>query len=301
MTTWIPPPLVEGSVDKSAAHNLPKHLAPTVAAPESSELPPQWRDEKPIQCIAGRGPLDDATATILAQLLEKHGLGAEVVPHEAVSRNAIGEFKREGVKMVCVCYLDMTVHTPPLRFLLKRLRQRVGDARILVALWPADHPVMSDEKVRTALGADEYVTSLRDAVNACLKATHDAAATYSGGPITPAGNELPQVSVPPEILIPDGVRAQTREQDELDINYRCCLWPKRFPVADHGRQPEFGQALLAGRYGSARQRLRRQRRSVDRGNVAWRAVLSLLQRNITAASPGSSRDHQDSTECFHAR
>ena len=171
MTTWIPPPWPKRSV--------PKHPAPTGAAPESSELPPKWRDEKPIQCIAGRGPLDDATATILAQLLEKHGLGAEVVPHEAVSRNAIGGFKREGVKMVCVCYLDMSDHTPPLRFLLKRLRQRVGDARILVALWPADHPAMSDQKVRAALGADEYVTSLRDAVNACLKAAHDAAATYS--------------------------------------------------------------------------------------------------------------------------
>ena len=67
--------------------------------------------------------------------------------------------------MVCVCYLDMSDHTPPLRFLLKRLRQRVGNARILVALWPADHPVMSDQKVRSALRADEYVTSLRDAVN----------------------------------------------------------------------------------------------------------------------------------------
>jgi predicted PurR-regulated permease PerM len=148
----------EGSVDKSAAQDLPKHPAPIGAAPESSELPPKWRDEKPIQCIAGRGPLDDATATILAQLLEKHGLGAEVVPHEAVSRNAIVGFKRDGVPMVCVCYLDMSGHTSPLRFLLKRLRQRVGDARLLVALWPADHPAMSDHEVRAALSADEYVT-----------------------------------------------------------------------------------------------------------------------------------------------
>ena len=71
-------------------------------------------------------------------------MGAEIVAHEAVSRNAIGGFRREGVPMVCVCYLDMSGHTSPLRFLLKRLRQRVGDARLLVALWPSDHPVMSD-------------------------------------------------------------------------------------------------------------------------------------------------------------
>ena len=113
--------------------------------------------------------------------------------------------------MVCVCYLDMSDHTPPLRFLLKRLRQRVGDARILVALSPADHPVTSDQKIRGALGADEYVTSLRDAVKACLKAAQDAVATYSRGPIATVGNERPKVNGKPEILIPGGVaRADTR-------------------------------------------------------------------------------------------
>jgi DNA-directed RNA polymerase subunit L len=75
----------------------------------------------------------------------------------------------------------MSGHTSPLRFLLKRLRQRVGDARLLVALWPSDHPVISDQNIRVALSADEYVTSLRDAVNACLKAAGEAAATYKRG------------------------------------------------------------------------------------------------------------------------
>jgi hypothetical protein len=196
----------KASPDRSAAQDLPKHPAPAGAMPESLELPAKWR-EKPIQCVAGRGPLDDATAAILAQLLEKHGLGAEIVAHEAVSRNAIGEFRREGVPMVCVCYLDMSGHTSPLRFLLKRLRQRVGDARLLVALWPSDHPVMSDQKVRAALSADAYVTSLRDTVNACLKAAQDAAAAYKRGATTNSGIEGPKtVGRPPEIL----ARADTR-------------------------------------------------------------------------------------------
>jgi len=193
--------------DKSAAEDLPKHPAPAGAVPESLKLPAKWREDKPIQCVAGRGPLDDATAAILAQLLEKHGLGAEIVAHEAVSRNAIGEFRREGVPMVCVCYLDMSGHTSPLRFLLKRLRQRVGDARLLVALWPSDHPVISDQKIRVALSADEYVTSLRDAVNACLKAAGEAAATYKRGATNTSGNERAKMDGrPAEIL----ARADTR-------------------------------------------------------------------------------------------
>ena len=201
-------PPAKASPDRSAAEDLPKHPAPDGAMPESLKLPAKWR-EKPIQCVAGRGPLDDATAAILAQLLEKHGLGAEIVAHEAVSRNAIGEFRREGVPMVCVCYLDMSGHTSPMRFLLKRLRQRVGDARLLVALWPSDHPVMSDQKVRAALSADEYVTSLRDAVNACLKAAQDAAAAYKRGAVTTtSGNERPKAKGrPPEILARGDTRA----------------------------------------------------------------------------------------------
>jgi len=196
----------KASPDRSAAEDLPKHPAPDGAMPESLKLPAKWR-EKPIQCVAGRGPLDDATAAILAQLLEKHGLGAEIVAHEAVSRNAIGAFRREGVPMVCVCYLDMSGHTSPLRFLLKRLRQRVGDARLLVALWPSDHPVMSDQKIRAALSADEYVTSLRDAVNACLKAAQEAAAAYKRGATNTSGNERPKTEGRPAEI---SARADTR-------------------------------------------------------------------------------------------
>jgi hypothetical protein len=99
-------------------------------------------------------------------------------------------------------------HTSPLRFLLKRLRQRVGDARLLVALWPSDHPAMSDQKVKAALSADEYVTSLRDAVNACLKAAREAAAAYQRGATDTGGNERPKTEGrPPEILAGADARA----------------------------------------------------------------------------------------------
>ena len=50
---------------------------------------------------------------------------------------------------------------------------------------------MSDQKVRAALSADEYVTSLRDAVNACLKAAQEAAAAYKRGATNTSGNERP--------------------------------------------------------------------------------------------------------------
>jgi AI-2E family transporter len=56
-------------------------LAPMLSA---AELAPSWRGT-PVLCVAGRGSLDEASAAILAQLLQKHGIGARVVPSPAVS------------------------------------------------------------------------------------------------------------------------------------------------------------------------------------------------------------------------
>jgi predicted PurR-regulated permease PerM len=41
----------------------------------SQELPAQWQTAKPVLCIPGLGPLDEAMALILAQLIERQGIG----------------------------------------------------------------------------------------------------------------------------------------------------------------------------------------------------------------------------------
>jgi predicted PurR-regulated permease PerM len=128
---------------------------------------------KPIRCVAARGLLDEAAATMLAQILVKHGLSAEVVPAESVSRAGISAFASENVAVICVCYMDSGGSTSHLRFLLRRLRQRVPNARLVVALWPRDHFAVLNEGVRASLGADYYVTSLQEAMNACEMAVRE--------------------------------------------------------------------------------------------------------------------------------
>ena len=173
------PPKEEEEAEPVAAPLAEKAVAkePPVEepAPAAEELPERWRGEAPIMCIAGRGALDEAAATMLAQLLRKHGLGARVVPHEAVSRSNIIGLDTKGVAMVCVSYLEIKGNPAHLRYLLRRLRQKVGDAPILVGLWPAEEAVLTDESLRAAIGADYYVTSLREALKACLEAARAAA------------------------------------------------------------------------------------------------------------------------------
>jgi hypothetical protein len=105
---------------------------------------------------------------MLAQLLGKHGLGARVTGYNAASREAITALDLTAIVMICISYLDIRGNPSHLRYLLKRMKRRAPGVRILVGLWPAEDDVLKDRHVQAALGADYYVTSLREAVNVCV-------------------------------------------------------------------------------------------------------------------------------------
>jgi predicted PurR-regulated permease PerM len=157
-----------------AEQDLPAQPAPKDEAPAQSLLPPRWQGTAPVMCLAGRGPFDMSASLMLAQLLRKHGLGASVVAHEAGSRAAIGMLDGRGVAMVCVTYLELTGSPSHLRYLLRRLRQRLPEAAILVGFWQAEEEILRDARIRAAIGADYYTSSLRDTVEACLEAAYKA-------------------------------------------------------------------------------------------------------------------------------
>jgi predicted PurR-regulated permease PerM len=128
-----------------------------------------WQAEHGVVvCIAGRGPVDEAAARMLAQLLGERGVAARVLPHRAVSRPEVTSLQARDTAMLCLCYLDLGGGISHIRFLLRRLRRAVPDRAILVGLWPADAPAIQDERTRSAIGADRYVRTLQEAVDACL-------------------------------------------------------------------------------------------------------------------------------------
>ncbi|NIX78303.1 AI-2E family transporter [Microvirga terricola] len=133
------------------------------------EIGESWKADGAILCVAGRGPLDKAAAAMLTQLLEKHGLGRRTIPYEAVSRSAAFNLDVGGVQMVCLCALDISGTPAHLRYLLQRLRKLVPDIPILVGLWSKDNAVLKDTSLQAALGADYYVSSLREALSICVK------------------------------------------------------------------------------------------------------------------------------------
>jgi hypothetical protein len=170
-----PPSEMETAVaaPSRAEQELPKQPAPRDEA-VAERLNPAWRCDTPVLCIAGRGPLDEPVAAMLAQLLGKHGLGARIAPHEAVSRHAIGTLETDGIAMLCISYLHLEGSLSHLRYLIRRLRRRVPGAQVMVGLWPAEAEILKDDRLRAALGADYYASSLHEAVECCLEAAHAA-------------------------------------------------------------------------------------------------------------------------------
>ncbi|WP_237480708.1 AI-2E family transporter [Lichenibacterium dinghuense] len=178
-----PHPKDEAEADEVASRaerDVPTPEAPKIDAPAVRELATGWRSAEPVLCVAGKGPLDEAAAGMLAQLLGKHGLGARVASYGAASRRQIGGLDVQGVAMVCVSYLEISGSPSGLHYLVRRLRTRLPNARILVGLWPMDGDAVEDERTRKVVAADVYASNLKDAVQACVKAAHDAAATSSG-------------------------------------------------------------------------------------------------------------------------
>ena len=102
---------------------------PVVSEPE---LAPAFRGDIPILCIAGQGALDEAAATMLAQLLRKHGLNVRVEGADALSTQNIFRLDTGGVALVCLCYLD--AGSPAhMQYAVRRIRRKLPAARVVLA------------------------------------------------------------------------------------------------------------------------------------------------------------------------
>jgi predicted PurR-regulated permease PerM len=129
-----------------------------------------------VLCVAGRGPLDQLATGLLLQLLGKHDLDCRSLPHEAASRTAIDTLDTSSVTIVCLFYLNIEGIPSHLRYLVKRVRQRLPDAAIVVGLWPQGQPEKWSDDLQSAIGADCYATSMGDMLSACCRIADTVAA-----------------------------------------------------------------------------------------------------------------------------
>jgi predicted PurR-regulated permease PerM len=144
----------------------------------AEELAPSWRGSS-VLCVAGRGSLDEASAAMLAQLLQKHGIGARVVPSAAVSLPNLFALDATGVQMAYLCYLEPGSFSNP-HYLVRRLRRKLPKATIVDGFWTLKADEADARNALTKTGADLVATFLQQAVAQATAAAREAADSHLG-------------------------------------------------------------------------------------------------------------------------
>jgi predicted PurR-regulated permease PerM len=101
--------------------------------PPPAELPAGWQNA-PVLCVAGRGPLDEAAALLLVDMLGKSGIGARVVSSDETSAANIRDLDCAGVQMACVSYLEPGTFKNA-RYQVRRLRARLPGVPVMAIFW----------------------------------------------------------------------------------------------------------------------------------------------------------------------
>jgi len=141
-------PLPEVGRDADSSTDADTPLAELSKAEEqpsspTRQLPEQWQTQNPVLCIPGLGLLDETVALMVAQLVERQGIGARTEQADALSMARIFSLDTKDVALVCLCYVENAT-SAQIRYAVRRLRRKAPNAFILVSLVGAADVVDGD-------------------------------------------------------------------------------------------------------------------------------------------------------------
>lgn len=151
----------------------------------ADKLPSRWKAEAAVLCIPGDSELDEALALILAQLVERQGLGAKAEKAGALSMSRIFGLDCDKALLVCVTYLQ-SAKPAQIRYTLRRLRRKVPDASIIVSFMGETGP--------TPLDKDELLAGTKkvEFVEGSLEQTVDRILATAAADVTESEQEPPK-------------------------------------------------------------------------------------------------------------
>ena len=155
------------SAVESVSENAANEVLPILS---KETLPPEWQGEHPVLCVAGRSPIDEAAAIMLAQLSTAHGLAARVEGAEALSTTNVFRLDVTGVAIVYLVYLDASAPAH-MRYSVRRLRRKLPKATIILGCWAKETAPAALESLRESAKADLVAASLGEAVKLGIAAT----------------------------------------------------------------------------------------------------------------------------------
>jgi hypothetical protein len=123
--TALPAPDTEGPLAHITKVEVTEKSVPRLSG--------KWTGGVPVLCIPGFGLLDEAVAIMLAQLIQRQGIGAQPKEADAMSISKIFALDTKGAALVCLCYLE-NVTPAQIHYAIRRVRRKAPDTFILVSL-----------------------------------------------------------------------------------------------------------------------------------------------------------------------
>ena len=140
-------------------------MPPTACRPP--EIDPAWTRSKAVVCFAGRTPLDEAAAHLLADLLHERGIGAHVEPSESLARKDLMVPAGE-TQLVILSFLDADLSVTQAKVAIRRLRRRIADTPLLAAFWMSEEDDQRVAALSDNMRCDACASSLSQAIRICL-------------------------------------------------------------------------------------------------------------------------------------
>jgi predicted PurR-regulated permease PerM len=112
-----------------------------------------------ILCLSGRGPFDGLAAAMLSQLAEREGVAATSVV-EDFSRQQPSALDLTHTALVCILSLDTRTLPTNARLLVRRLKQRYPDVKIVFGL--VQKSALAIQEKLSKIGADDHASSLKE-------------------------------------------------------------------------------------------------------------------------------------------
>ena len=133
------------------------------------------KERSPVLLIQAQSAVDQAASVLLADVLKKRGVTPSVVPYEQTRRAANSSALGTDARIICISSFEGSQSGAlPVRYLIRRWRRVLPDARFLACFWQPDQDAEKLEELRKKVGADLIATSLKDAAEICcdeMKAT----------------------------------------------------------------------------------------------------------------------------------
>jgi predicted PurR-regulated permease PerM/methylmalonyl-CoA mutase cobalamin-binding subunit len=116
-----------------------------------------------VLCLPARDPADEIAAMMLAQVLEREGYCAEYVSVERLASEYVELVEKKGVQVVMISALPPAAVTHA-RYLVKRLRARFPDLKVIVGLWTMRGNLERARERLEQTGSNLVVDSIEHAV-----------------------------------------------------------------------------------------------------------------------------------------